>query len=101
LWVVRPLTLPTSLDVVDDRYRSQFTAGVCPVAVESAFAALTAVNAHREKYKERSQLAALGDLIRTEVGSTYLGQLFRYARAKLEALSKGAPVSDAEPSSAV
>jgi hypothetical protein len=96
LWVVRPQPLPNSLEVVEDRYRSQFVAGVCSVAVESAFAALTAVNGNREKYKELSQLAALGDLIRTEVGSTYLGQLFRHARTKLDALGKASPTSDVE-----
>lgn len=96
LWVVRPQPLPNSLEVVEDRYRSQFVAGVCSVAVESAFTALTAVNGNREKYNELSQLAALGDMIRAEVSGTYLGQLFRYARAKLDAICKALPASDAE-----
>lgn len=94
LWAVRPQPLPETLDVVPDRYQTQFTTGVCPADVESVFLALTAVNANRGKYQEPAQLSALDELIRTEVSGTYLGKLFRHARAKLEALATGVPATD-------
>ena len=57
------------------------------MAVESACRSLRAVEAKRGEYTEPGQVAELDGLIRGEVAGTYLAQLFRRARLKLDELA--------------
>ena len=93
LTVVRPVALPATLDAVESRYATQFATGVCPVPVESAFRSLFAVEAKRGEYTGPGQVAELDGLIRDEVAGTYLAQLFRHARAKLDDLAAAGATS--------
>jgi len=89
LKIVRPTALPVSWEI-ESRYSSQFATGICPTAVESTCLSLLAVNAKRDEYKERGQEAELDRLIRDELAGTYLHDLFRHARGKLDELVGGA-----------
>lgn len=96
LWMVRPQPLPPVEELVDAPYHSQVFTGLCSEEVESAFASLVAVDEKREKYADPGQRDALDELIRSEVGKTYLGQLFRHTRKQLDALASGTPAPELE-----
>ena len=91
LWVVRAQPMPDAMELVQGNYLGQFYSGSCPIEVQSAFASLTAVCGKRDDYIASGQVAALDDLIRLEVGKTYLGKLLTAAQARLEALAVPAP----------
>ena len=60
--------------------------GECPVEVESTFCALHRLAVKREEYTGRDQAEAFDGLILGQIDTTWLGDLFRTARNKLDAL---------------
>ncbi len=93
LWVIRSYWADRKKDfdrVVPDAYETQVTFSDAPPAVESRFLALCHVAAKREKYEGTDQLRTYAEVLRSEVGTSYLDELLRTARAKLDALPQTA-----------